>query len=56
MSIDIHDDDHFDERNQGQTRRSKAVHEGQPVFAGAGRKQDSDQETEEAAAAWNFIG
>ena len=55
MSIDIHDDDDFDECDQGQACRSIAVYEGQPIFAGAGGEQNSDQKAEEAAAAWKKI-
>ena len=51
VPVDVHDDDDLDEGYEGQSSGSIGVHQGQPVLAGSGGEQDSDEEAEKTAAA-----
>lgn len=50
MAVDVHDDDDLNEGDQGKPSCSVRVDQGEPVFAGAGREEYTDEEAEEATA------
>ena len=55
VSVDVHDDDDLDEGDEGEAGSAVGVDEGQPIFSGLRREQNTDEEAKQATATWKVM-